>query len=53
MTISAVVAFDIPKRIKPYNYPPPFASQMDGSSRLSPGMYTEFKNLTIDIGTEK
>jgi|GEM_PF-5626931 len=53
MTISAVVAFDIPKRIKPSNYPPPFASQMDGRSRLSPEMCAEFKNLTLDKGTEK
>ncbi len=26
----ALVATDAPKRVKPSNYPPPFASQMEG-----------------------
>ena len=39
----ALVAIDAPKRIKPSNYPEPFASQMQGRSRLPPGMCAGFK----------
>jgi hypothetical protein len=31
--VVALVATDAPKRIKPFNYPPPFASQMEGREK--------------------
>ena len=39
----ALVAIEAPKRVKPSNYPEPFASQMQGRTRLSPGMCAGFK----------
>ena len=39
----ALVAIDAPERTKSSNYPEPFASQMQGRSRLSPGMCAGFK----------
>ena len=39
----ALVAIDAPKRTKPSNYPEPFASQMQGRTRLSSGMCAGFK----------
>ncbi len=47
------VATNAPKRIKPSNYPPPFASQMEGRTRVSPSMCAGFNSSTLDQGTIK
>ena len=39
----ALVAIEAPKRVKPSNYPEPFATQMQGHTRLSPSMCAGFK----------
>ena len=49
----ALVATDAPKRIKPSNYPQPFAAQMDGRTRVSPSMWAGFNSSTLDQGTIK
>ena len=43
LKVVAVNALKVPKRVKPSNYPQPFATQMEGRTRLSPGMCAGFK----------
>ena len=45
----ALVATDAPKRIKPSNYPPPFASQMEGREKRPLGDLFGLANFGVNL----
>lgn len=45
----ALVATDAPKRIKPSNYPPPFASQMEGREKRPLGDLFGLTNFGVNL----
>jgi uncharacterized cupin superfamily protein len=45
----ALVANDAPKRVKPSNYPPPFASQMDGREKRPLGDLFGLTNFGVNL----
>jgi len=47
----AVVAQAVPVRIKPSNYPPPFASRMEGRIKRQLGDYFGLRNFGVNLVT--
>ena len=47
--VVALVATDAPKRIKPSNYPPPFASQMEGREKSPLGELFGLTNFGVNL----
>ena len=47
----ALVALDVPKRVKPFNYPEPFASQMQGREKRPLGDLFGLTNFGVNLTT--
>jgi len=45
----AVIAIDAPKRVKPSNYPQPFASQMEGREKRPLGDLFGLTNFGVNL----
>ena len=45
----AVIAIDVPKRVKPSNYPQPFASQMEGREKRPLGDLFGLTNFGVNL----
>ena len=49
LLLAALVALDVPKRIKPSNYPEPFASQMQGREKRRLGDLFGVTNFGVNL----
>ena len=51
LLLAALLALDVPKRIKPSNYPEPFASQMQGREKRPLGALFGLTNFGVNLTT--
>ena len=49
LLLAALLALDVPKRIKPSNYPEPFASQMQGREKRTLGDLFGLTNFGVNL----